>query len=249
MPSNVIGVSPQVRPAFEALLRATELADECSADRWQFATTIQEIENFGATLADVRWLMLRGFAEHAKEVTVPGAKRRDFLPLPLTAFPPDTCLVLTNHGAEAIRAALEELKSEIPPAAPPHAAGETTDAALIPRWNPELCELTYSGQLIKRYRVPAHNQKLVLDTFEELRWICCIDDPLPPEGDLDPKRRLADTIKSLNRGQFARLIKFYGNGEGQQVCWKALTNHAEPHASRRTINSMRRTIPRRYTRR
>ncbi len=73
---------------------------------------------------------------------------------------------------------------------------------------------------MKRYRVQAPNQELVLTVFEELGWPVCIDDPLPPDGDKDPKERLQATIKSLNRCQRGPFIRFYGNGTASQICWE-----------------------------
>jgi hypothetical protein len=37
---------------------------------------------------------------------------------------------------------------------------------------------------------------------------------------LNPKRRLHDTIKNLNRGHEARCLHFYGADAGRVVGWK-----------------------------
>ena len=37
--------------------------------------------------------------------------------------------------------------------------------------------------------------------------------------DQQPKLRLRDTIKRLNRNQATRLIRFHGDGTGQRVFW------------------------------
>ena len=47
-----------------------------------------------------------------------------------------------------------------------------------------------------------------------------IDDPLPLKAAIDPKRRLHDTINSLNRNQRGRRLRFLGDGSGQAVCWE-----------------------------
>lgn len=75
---------------------------------------------------------------------------------------------------------------------------------------------------MKRYRVPARNQELILAAFQEEGWPEFIDDPLSPEPEQDPKRRLQVTIKSLNRNQLAALLRFHGNGNGLQISWEAL---------------------------
>jgi hypothetical protein len=74
---------------------------------------------------------------------------------------------------------------------------------------------------VKRFRVPAANQGLILAAFEEEGWPRFIDDPLPRHGDEEPARRLQATIKSLNRHQASPLIRFRGNG-GEKVLWEVV---------------------------
>jgi hypothetical protein len=64
---------------------------------------------------------------------------------------------------------------------------------------------------------------LILESFEEQGWPESIDDPLPVERDIDPKRRLHDAIKRLNRNQRCRAISFHGNGNGQGIAWRPPT--------------------------
>jgi hypothetical protein len=68
--------------------------------------------------------------------------------------------------------------------------------------------------------VPAANQEIILQAFQEERWPACIDDPLPPHPCIDPKRRLHDTLNSLNRHQREPFIHFFGNGKGEGVRWQ-----------------------------
>jgi hypothetical protein len=68
--------------------------------------------------------------------------------------------------------------------------------------------------------VPAPNQEIILQAFQEENWPHCIDDPLPPQDNLPIKSRLLATIKSLNRSQVNPLILFHGNGNGVQVYWE-----------------------------
>ncbi len=75
---------------------------------------------------------------------------------------------------------------------------------------------------MKRYRVPARNQALILAAFQEEGWPLYIDDPLPPAGEQDPKHRLQATVKSLNRNQQTPLLRFHGNGNGQQIFWETV---------------------------
>ena len=55
--------------------------------------------------------------------------------------------------------------------------------------------------LVKRFKVPAPNQEMILAAFEEESWPVRIDDPLPVHPCLAAKRRLHETITSLNRHQ------------------------------------------------
>jgi hypothetical protein len=63
---------------------------------------------------------------------------------------------------------------------------------------------------------------MVLNAFEEEGWPARIDDPLPPHSDQDPKRRLNDTIKCLNRKQVRELLRFHGDGSGEGILWEVL---------------------------
>ena len=59
-----------------------------------------------------------------------------------------------------------------------------------------------------------------------------IDDPLSPKLDQDPKRRLHDTINSLNRNQKRPLVRFLGDGSGQCVRWEFISSGGEAATSR-----------------
>lgn len=53
----------------------------------------------------------------------------------------------------------------------------------------------------------------------------------PPQPGIEPKRRLHETVYSLNRNQKRFLIRFFGNGNGQGVRWEpvlALRNDSCP---------------------
>ncbi len=92
-------------------------------------------------------------------------------------------------------------------------------APLVPVWDRDRQELRLGKTVIKQFKVPAPNQELVLASFQEDAWPVRIDDPLPPNVEIDPKRRLHDTINSLNRNQKQNLIRFMGDGRGQGVRW------------------------------
>jgi len=221
-------IPDRFRAGLTDLLTAYDYAEDSQTDPWQFATGLADVLSVGATLADVRWLVLRGFAEHARETTVPGDATRTFRALAPTSFPPDLHLTLTAVGAAAIRSLLAGSTTApqfdtVEPAAEvdsPLCPTALTD--LKPFWDASHRELRYNGRLVKRFRVPARNQIAILDAFQEDGWPEFIDDPIPPEHGIDPKHRLNVTIKSLNRNQLAPLIRFHGNGSGLQVYWEAV---------------------------
>lgn len=148
------------------------------------------------------------------------------LPLPLTFDPqsshapaephtipprPTSSSPVASHSTEAI--AFTSSHTAAAQSITPTKRGKS-----VPHWDAQLRELRLGNKLVKRFRVPAANQELILNVFEEEGWPECIDDPLPPKGD-DPTRRLQATIKSLNRHQSEPLIRFHGNGEGA-VWWE-----------------------------
>jgi hypothetical protein len=83
--------------------------------------------------------------------------------------------------------------------------------------------LCWQNNLIKEFRRPAINQELVLAVLEEEGWPPQIDDPLPPVDNIDPKVRLHDTIKGLNRHHMYQIIHFRGDGTGRGIRWFFVT--------------------------
>ncbi len=81
--------------------------------------------------------------------------------------------------------------------------------------------LYFGHAVLKDYPKAAPDQELILRVFEELGWPWRIDDPLPRNGRRNPKQRLHDAIKRLNRRHLARGIRFRGDGSGTGVIWEA----------------------------
>jgi hypothetical protein len=96
---------------------------------------------------------------------------------------------------------------------------------LKPRYDPAKRELRLGDRLVKRFRVPAGNQVLILKAFEEEAWPDRIDDPLPPNSDIDPHERLKAAIKRLNKAQIEHLIQFSGDGTGRAILWSLIPPH------------------------
>ncbi len=68
-----------------------------------------------------------------------------------------------------------------------------------------------------------------MSAFQEDGWPARIDDPLPPTPETDPKRRLSDAIKCLNRKQLNPLLRFSGDGTGEGVLWDLIAETPAAH--------------------
>jgi hypothetical protein len=234
-------LAPRLRAAFARLLEAYAYARDLHRDLWDFAVEIGSLRAEGLTLSDLRWLACKGYVEHAREVTHADGPRRVFRPGGELVLSKRTCFVLTERGlamAESMRRASADADPPVPPAEatvslnPQDVAGGEPPS--IPRWDAELRELWVGGKLVKQFRLPSPNQERILTAFEEEGWPPRIDDPLPPHPEQDPKRRLHDTIKSLNRNQAHRLLRLYGDGTGEGVRWELVDRGAGRAEARRS---------------
>jgi hypothetical protein len=191
------------------LLDAYRWERELEADEWEFAVEIRCLNAAGLTNTHLRWILHRGYALHGVEQTQPGASRRTFRRVSNLSLPEATCFVLTDAGAAyALGCA-----GWCVPGVTAHQGRQS------PVWDALRRELRVGQVIVKRFKQPAASQELVLGAFEEEGWPPRIDDPLPPEAEQDPKRRLHSTISNLNRGQREIRVHFAGGGEGQSVCW------------------------------
>ncbi|HEV3256737.1 MAG TPA: hypothetical protein VG013_07660 [Gemmataceae bacterium] len=212
-------VSSGIRAALQLLLQAGRYARDVHREPWDFALEIGGLHDAGLTPNDLRWLVLKGYVEHAAEVT--GRAGRRFRPAGVVAFAPNSCFVLTDKGA---RFAQDECfqANPLPGAAAGGRRREAGDTAPAdaPRWDDDRRTLCVGRQVVKRYRRPAPNQVAILAALEEEGWPPRVDDPLPPLPDLEPKRRLSDAIQALNLHRESELIRFRGDGTGTGVCWE-----------------------------
>jgi len=197
------------RRALRLLCEAWDAAVAENQDIWQFAVEIGQLRALGLDHTELRCLLCRRLLEHAAESTEVGADRRTFRPLKTLVLPEQTCFVLTGKGREETSCPAALIAAEQP----------TTRRARSPRWEGGERQLWWGKSLVKEFRVPATNQERVLAALQEEGWPMRIDDPLPPERNIDPKSRLHDTIKALNRHQRHRLLRFSGDGRGWGVCW------------------------------
>ena len=90
----------------------------------------------------------------------------------------------------------------------------------LPRYDVDERVLYLGDIRIKKFTRPAENQVFILTAFEEEKWTRHIDDPLPYSGDIEPKKRLGDTLQTLNRSLEGTELRFERDGLGQGVRWK-----------------------------
>jgi hypothetical protein len=98
--------------------------------------------------------------------------------------------------------------------------GIAASPVAIPYWNQDKRVLYVGQQIVKQYRVPSPNQEAILRAFEEEGWPHHIDDPLRIQAEHEPKCRLHFTIHRLNQSQKPRLVRFFGDGTGEGICWE-----------------------------
>lgn len=209
------------------LLKAYQCACRYQLGEWEFAVDIQTLQSFGLTATDIRELIRAGALAHAEEITRPDDERRQFRSIKSLYLCDRTCFILTGKGLELAagchRASPPLVSPELPRLALPELPA-ASPCRLAPIWDPERRELRYQRDLVKQFRWQAMNQEMILAAFQEEDWPARIDDPLPPQADQDPKRRLHDAIKGLNRYQDEPLIliRFRGDGTGEGVIWETL---------------------------
>jgi len=238
--SRTLPFDDKPRVALGLLSQAYWFAQDAGAELWDFALEIDTLFEARLTISDLRWLVAKGFAEHGQESSVYGGPHRSFRRGDGFFFDHLTCVVLTPDGAafvgRLLRETVESPKSIQPIEVtsivggvtaelddgswPDHDPGGTPQVTFKPCWHSTRRELCLNGEVVKRFRVRAQNQEVILSAFEEESWPKHIDDPLPVSGDIDPRTRLHDAINRLNRCQTNRLLRFHGNGTGTGVSWE-----------------------------
>lgn len=236
-PNLDAGLIPHSIPAAIAILsEAHRYAQSLDKDVWEFALELQNLSAAGVSINDLRWLACNGYVIHGEELEQSSEGQRVFRRYPGLGFTQRSCFVLTKLGIQfATQIAPSDRKTNLSlPTMEEHAspdasaypqiqvAAQSTSAneELVPYWDPDRRELRLMGTLVKQFRLPSPNQETVLQAFQEEGWPTRVDDPLPPVCDLEPKRRLHDTIKSLNRHQKAKNIRFMGDGRGEGILWE-----------------------------
>ena len=241
----------RIRSALDLLLEAVEYAEETSGKGWEFAVEIEQLIAKGLNPNDFRWLVRNSLVLHQREVTLEGDDGRSFRPSGDLTFTDRTCFVLSETGICFARGLCkvtmspEEVISHHDDQARDGNAdfslngdsepvnGRSLDKTTVPKWDCVRRILSVDGLCVKRFKWAAENQEAVLSVFEEESWPSRIDDPLRPQPEQDPKRRLSDTIKCLNRKQEHPIIHFRGDGTGEGVVWEFVDSHERDDVARR----------------
>jgi len=208
----------RARPALSLLWESYQFAKELGRKLWDFAVEIDELHRAGLTSSDLRWLICKGFLLHAQEVTLAGQQGRSFQFNAGLCFSKRSCFALTDSGVAFVAASLVADQTA-EGGSKPERTSPRSGRVVVPRWDRARQELRVGHVIVKQFKVPAVNQERILAAFEEEGWPVRLDDPLPPQADQDPKRRLHDTINALNRNQKCPLIRFMGDGSGQGIRW------------------------------
>lgn len=215
-------VREHLRDALSLLLRAFDYAAELNHDVWSFAVEMPILSAAHLTTSDLRWLSCKGYVDHASEITKPDDHERHFSRNGAARFNSDTCVILTMSGAALAREVCCE--NRVLAAPEPRVAicriPASEEQSGLPKWDRDRRQLRFDGQVVKEFKLPSPNQEAVLMALEEEGWPARIDDPLSPAPNLDPRRRLHDTIKALNRNQKRPLLRFMGDGSGEGIRWE-----------------------------
>lgn len=91
-----------------------------------------------------------------------------------------------------------------------------------PAWDAASRTLSWGGKVAKQLHREASGQEVILAAFEAAGWPERIDNPLPEDRADEPKQRLRDTVKNLQRGIAPRTIRFRTDGRGRGVRWEAV---------------------------
>lgn len=243
-PIRSIGHGLEMSRALKLLAEARHFAEQFGCDLWQFAVEWRHFRDAGISISELRYLLLRGFIAQADEVTEANEELRRFRSVYGHRISRRAAFILTPEGwswwrpccgSSEADASTEPHYSASPRvvralrSVPPRAERERQPRRMVevPRWDSVRRELCVGKDVVKRFKLPCANQETILAAFQEEGWPPRIDDPLPPQLNHDPKQRLRDTLRSLNRNQKIRRLVFKGDGTGQGVLWEPYSEGVE----------------------
>jgi hypothetical protein len=199
--------------AYKILLRHHHAAQEQEEQPQSWPLPWQTLRLSGIDDQIFQWLLYQDHAEHFRQL--PGSQPpHRFEESP--RLHAESCLVLTDSGE---RFGIELLTAYEP--GDPDQIEAVGKEFRLGRFIPHYADrtLTWGRKVVKAYAQSSSNQDLVLRAAEELGWPPYFDDPLPRVLGMNPKVRLHDTIKSLNRYQKTAILHFQGDGTGTRIGW------------------------------
>jgi hypothetical protein len=218
----------RVRDALVELLQDHTYAVDLSQDVWVFATGIERLRRFGISDNDIRWMLGKGWLKQGYQINTSNDNGPNLQHS--RTLDKRSCFVLTESGVSIAeestgfifrndRDTIPRIDADVNGAS---AIACRQEQEIEPSWDAERQRLYVGGVLVKEFKMPSPNQSTVLMAFEEEHWPFRIDDPLPCSHDLNPKERLRYTIKSLNKHQKVKAIRFGGDGSGEGIIWESL---------------------------
>jgi hypothetical protein len=177
------------------------------------------LRTLGVGVYPVTWMLYHGHVDHLCPAGAAPPPAGELSPAPGVLPAPASYFVLTERGEAFADPLLAEL---LVPEGDEFegAARHLAVRRLAPCFDRAERLLTWGRHTVKEFRQPSLNQVNLLETAEELGWPEWFDDSLPRVHGLNPKVRLHDTIKALNRHQKTSLIHFKGDGTGTRVGWE-----------------------------
>jgi hypothetical protein len=131
VPPSSEGRETRIWSGLSLLRDAWERARALKEDPWAFAVDIRQLREAGLTNTDLRWLICKGYAEHAIEDGSAGAGRRSILKVASLTLPERTCFVLTARGL--LLATRKEFGVSEPPGTP--VSNRPASGSSLPRWD------------------------------------------------------------------------------------------------------------------
>jgi hypothetical protein len=232
--AEMIGATRGLQRVLVQLAEADACARRMGCDPWEFAIELEVLIVEGLMANDLRWLVKKGYLEHAQEVTRARDTIRRFRSCCNLGFTKRTCFVLTSAGALLAATYGSAPISKLPvSSAIQIQQSPINNNRSMPSWDCDRRVLCVLGCVVKLYKVPSASQEAILAAFEEEGWPSAIDDPLPPHPEQDSKRRLRNTIQSLNANQKNSLLRFRGDGSGQRILWEIVDDHVVQSTAKR----------------
>ena len=208
-------IRQHIKTVILRLAAARQMAIDCARSIWDFAVELDRLLDLGINHDELRWLIGKGYCDHAYEKDQADNSKRTFESLGGFSITDRSCFVLTDRGLS--------VSSLLGSFVTTSNIDQQDEGKPSPTWDDQRHELRVGSVVIKQFKWRASNQETILNAFEEEQWPPRIDDPLPQDPEIDPKRRLNDAIKSLNRRQKTPILRFHGDGSGQGIYWELVS--------------------------